>query len=138
MPDISQLQAMPIGLSDAEAAARLSAEGPNELARQGHRSVLRIAVDVLREPMFMFLVGAGAIYLLLGERNEALLLSAFAMTSVLITVVQEFRSERVLEALTDLTSPRALALVSPWGDGARTWHGRLQPLCYLTMTLVPS
>ena len=110
MPDISQLQAMPIGLSDAEAAARLSAEGPNELARQGHRSVLRIAVDVLREPMFMFLVGAGAIYLLLGERNEALLLSAFAMTSVLITVVQEFRSERVLEALTDLTSPRALVI----------------------------
>ena len=58
----------------------------------------------------MFLVGAGAVYLLLGERSEALLLSVFATTSVLITVVQEFRSERVLEALTDLTSPRALVV----------------------------
>jgi P-type Ca2+ transporter type 2C len=110
VPENSQLKAVPMGLSDAEAVVRFSSEGPNELPRQGHRSVLRIAVDVLREPMFMFLVGAGAVYLLLGERNEALLLSAFAMTSVLITVVQEFRSERVLEALTDLTSPRALVI----------------------------
>ena len=48
--------------------------------------------------------------LLLGETSEALLLSAFATASVVITIVQEFRSERVLQALRDLTSPRALVL----------------------------
>ena len=101
---------MPVGLSDTEAAARLAAEGFNEIARQRKRSALRIASDVLREPMFLFLVGAGAVYLLLGERNEALLLSVFATTSVVITIVQEFRSERVLQALRDLTSPRALVI----------------------------
>lgn len=31
--------------------------------------------DVLREPMFMFLVGGGIVYLLLGELKEALLLT---------------------------------------------------------------
>ena len=110
MQDVAKHEAMPVGLSDAEAAARLAAEGFNEIARQRKRSALRIALDVLREPMFLFLVGAGTIYLLLGERNEALLLSVFATTSVVITIVQEFRSERVLQALRDLTSPRALVI----------------------------
>ena len=105
-----QPETTPEGLSHAEAALRLAMDGPNELPRPGHRNVLRIVFDVLREPMFMFLVGAAAVYLLLGERSEALLLCAFATTSVLITVVQEFRSERVLEALTELTSPRALVI----------------------------
>jgi P-type Ca2+ transporter type 2C len=108
--DLSNFEAKSAGLTEAEAASRLASDGPNELPRQGHRNAFRIAIDVLREPMFMFLVGAGAVYLLLGERSEALLLSAFATTSVVITVVQEFRSDRVLEALTELTSPRALVI----------------------------
>ena len=116
MQDISQLVSRPHpapeGLSESEAARRFTIDGPNELPRQGHRNVVRIAFDVLREPMFIFLVGAGAVYLLLGERSEALLLTAFATTSVLITVVQEFRSDRVLEALDELTSPRALVIRS--------------------------
>jgi P-type Ca2+ transporter type 2C len=108
--DVAEHDVMPAGLSDAEAAARLAADGFNEIARQRKRSALRIALDVLREPMFLFLISAGAIYLLLGETSEALLLSAFATTSVVITIVQEFRSERVLQALRDLTSPRALVI----------------------------
>ncbi len=103
------------GLTNAEAQARLKAEGPNELPRTGHRSILRIAFEVVREPMFGLLLGSGAIYLVLGDLSEALLLLGFASISVLITVVQESRSERVLEALRDLTSPRALVI----RDGAR-------------------
>lgn len=75
--------------------------------------MLGTAADVLRAPMHMFLVGAGAVCPMLGERNEALLLSAFAMTSVFITVIQGLRSQRVLEASTDLTSPRASAIPKP-------------------------
>ena len=108
MQDIPKLGNTSAGLSTAEAAARLAAEGPNELPHHGRRDTLRIILDVLREPMFLFLVSAGAVYLLLGDRSEAILLSVFATSSVLITVIQEIRSERVLEALTELTSPRAL------------------------------
>ena len=100
----------PQGLSESEAAARLRAEGANELPRAGHRTLLRIVIDVFREPMFGLLVGAGVIYLLLGDLTEALLLLAFATISVAITIVQETRSQRVLEALRDLTSPRALVI----------------------------
>jgi len=99
-----------LGLSQTEAAARLATEGPNELPQREKRTVLRIFVDVVREPMFALLLGAGAIYLLLGDLGEATILLAFATTSVAITIVQETRSERVLETLRDLTSPRALVI----------------------------
>lgn len=100
----------PSGLSDAEAARRLIAEGPNELPRQGRRTLGRVAIDVMREPMLILLLGAGLIYLALGDTGEALVLVAFAGLSILITIVQEARTERALEALRDLTSPRALVI----------------------------
>lgn len=98
------------GLSAAEAAERLRVEGPNELPRAGRRQFVRILRDVLGEPMFSLLLGAGLIYLLLGDTVEAVLLFAFASLSVGIAVIQEARSERVLDALRDLTSPRALVI----------------------------
>jgi Ca2+-transporting ATPase len=103
------------GLTQPEAARRLASEGPNELARASHRSILSILREVLREPMLLLLLAGGVIYLLFGDLNEALILMVFATFSVLITVVQETRTERVLEALRDLTSPRALVL----RDGVR-------------------
>ncbi len=98
------------GLSEQEAEARLKADGPNELARTGRRTPFRIVVEVLREPMLALLLGGGVLYLLLGSPEEALILLGFALFSIIITVIQEGRTERVLEALRDLTSPRALVI----------------------------
>ena len=98
------------GLSEAEAQGRLKAEGFNELPQPDRRTPLRIMFEVLREPMLALLLGGGVVYLLLGDLKEALILLLFATLSVLITVVQETRTERVLEALKDLTSPRAVVI----------------------------
>jgi Ca2+-transporting ATPase len=98
------------GLSEREAQARLAAEGPNELPQPDRRTPLRIVLEVLREPMFALLIGGGAVYLLLGDIKEALILLAFASLSIVITVVQETRTEHVLEALRNLASPRALVI----------------------------
>ncbi|HVX79197.1 MAG TPA: cation-translocating P-type ATPase [Bradyrhizobium sp.] len=98
------------GLTQTEAEARLRAEGYNELPRLQRRTFLRIILEVVREPMIALLLCGGAIYLLLGDLREALLLLVFGAMSVVITVVQETRTERVLEALRDLTSPRALVI----------------------------
>ncbi len=98
------------GLTEQQARTRLEAEGYNELPRQARRTPLRIVLEVLREPMLALLVGAGLVYLLLGDLKEALILLAFGLMSVVITVIQETRTERVLEALRDLTSPRALVI----------------------------
>ncbi|WP_458173648.1 HAD-IC family P-type ATPase [Bradyrhizobium sp. 14AA] len=98
------------GLSEAEARLRLQQDGHNELPRPERRTPLRIVLEVLREPMLALLLCGGLVYLLLGDLREALLLLAFGAISVVITIVQETRTERVLEALRDLTSPRALVI----------------------------
>ena len=103
------------GLSSAQAAAVLAEDGANELPRSDQRSVLRIAGEVVREPMLALLLAGGFAYMLLGNLAEALILLGFATFSVAVTVIQETRTERVLEALRDLSAPRALVI----RDGAR-------------------
>lgn len=98
------------GLSATQARERLERDGPNELPRGKRRTLLRIAIGVVAEPMLAMLLAAGGIYFLLGDRTEALVLSMFAGLSILITIVQEARTERVLEALRDLSAPRALVI----------------------------
>ena len=98
------------GLNEANVQNRLSADGHNELPRSGQRTPLRIVLEVLKEPMLLLLLGGGAVYMLLGELQDAVILVVFAMMSVVITVVQESRTERVLDALRELTSPRALVI----------------------------
>jgi Ca2+-transporting ATPase len=98
------------GLSASEAAQRLQREGPNELPRGRRRTLWRIVAEAGRDPMSQFLLAGVAIYLLLGDVHEALVLGVFVMVTIGLSVVQQQRTERVLEALRDLASPRALVL----------------------------
>jgi P-type Ca2+ transporter type 2C len=98
------------GLSEAEALRRLQAEGPNALPSQKKRGILAVAIEVAREPMFLMLVAAGALYLAMGEPSDALLLLGFVFVVMAITIIQERRTEHALDALRDLSSPRALVI----------------------------
>jgi len=98
------------GMSEAKARERIKTEGFNELPRPNRRTPLRILLEVFREPMLGLLLVGGILYLVLGDIQDALILLVFASMSILITVIQESRTERVLEALRDLTSPRALVI----------------------------
>ena len=98
------------GLSEAEAAARLSNHGFNELPTAKARSIIQIALEVVREPMFIMLLAAGGLYLILGEPVDALMLLGFVFVVMAITITQERRTERALDALRDLSSPRALVI----------------------------
>jgi Ca2+-transporting ATPase len=98
------------GLAGTEAAKRLKEEGYNELPSARKRSVFRIAFDVIREPMFLLLIACGILYLVLGDVEEALILLAFVFVIIGITFYQERKTERTLEALRDLSSPRALVV----------------------------
>lgn len=98
------------GLRESEAAQKLHAEGFNELPSEKHRSWLRIIGGVLSEPMLLLLVAASVIYFLLADPGEAFILLGSALLVIGITFYQERRSERALEALRDLSSPRALVI----------------------------
>lgn len=98
------------GLSSAVAKARLKQDGLNQLPVSGERTLRDITWNVVCEPMFLLLVTAGVIYLLLGDVSDALMLLGFVCVVMAITIYQENKTERVLDALRDLTSPRALVL----------------------------
>lgn len=98
------------GLSSAQAQARLERDGPNALADAKTHGALQVLREVLTEPMFLLLVACGAIYLALGDRNEALMLLGFVVVVIGITYFQQRRTERSLAALRGMASPRALVL----------------------------
>lgn len=98
------------GLTQSEAEQRLRVEGPNALPGKGKRSFFALAIDVLKEPMLLLLLGGGLIYLLLGDVHEALMLLAFAGLSVVIELVQEGRTDRAISALGELGAPHAIVI----------------------------
>ena len=99
------------GLAEVEAARRLQEEGYNEIPSTRRQSIFAIVLEVVREPMFLLLVACGTIYLLLGDVQEALMLLGFVFVIMGITIYQHRKTERALEALRDLTSPRAEVFV---------------------------
>ena len=98
------------GLTTAQAAERLAAEGFNELPGARRQGGLSIALEVVAEPMFLLLVGCAALYFALGDAAEAAVLAALVLVVIAITLVQRAKTERALEALRDLSSPRATVL----------------------------
>lgn len=98
------------GLSTRAAEARLREDGPNELPGTRRRSGWTILREVVSEPMFLLLIGAASIYLALGDRTEALTLFASVFVVIGIGFYQAHKTERALEALRDLSSPRALVI----------------------------
>jgi len=98
------------GLSGQEALNRLKKYGYNELPSAKKRNIFVIAFEVAREPMFLLLVACGVIYLLIGDVQEAAMLLGFVFIVMGITFYQERKTERALEALRDLSSPRALVI----------------------------
>ncbi|OPY25585.1 MAG: putative copper-exporting P-type ATPase A [Methanobacterium sp. PtaU1.Bin242] len=98
------------GLSEEKALSILKEEGYNELPSTKKRSIFTILFEVVREPMFLLLIASGTIYLFLGSLDEALMLLGFVFVIIGITFYQERKTERTLEALRDLSSPRALVI----------------------------
>jgi Ca2+-transporting ATPase len=98
------------GLTAAEAARRLAEEGRNTLSAGKRIGMPALVFEVLREPMFILLFAACGIYLLIGSTTEALVLVASMLVVVGITVGQRRKTERALDALRDLSSPRALVV----------------------------
>lgn len=98
------------GLSDAVCQERLKLEGFNEFALKSTRPLTHIILDLLKEPMVYLLIGCALVYFILGDADEAIMLSGFLLLIMGLTIAQEAKAERALEALQKLSSPRALVL----------------------------
>ena len=98
------------GLSSEEARQRLLKYGPNDLPSREVRGIFGIIGGVIREPMFLLLLGAGSIYFILGDVVEGAILLSFVLVIIGIEVTQERKTEKALDALRNLSSPRALVI----------------------------
>jgi Ca2+-transporting ATPase len=115
MNDKNIIQLSGGGLSQSIVLRRQEEEGYNELPQSRPKRTISIVINILKEPTVYILLGCGAIYFLIGDRQEAMMLMGFLVLIIGITVTQEAKAERALEALKDLSSPRALVL----RDGAK-------------------
>ena len=98
------------GLTREEVSDRLQKDGFNELPSSKPRSIFKIAFGVVKEPMFLLLVACGTLYLILGDIQEGLMLLSFVFVIMGIEFYQEKKTEKALDALKDLASPRALVI----------------------------
>jgi Ca2+-transporting ATPase len=98
------------GLSLSIVLQRQEDEGFNELPASKPRRTIYILLGVLSEPMVYILLGCGVVYFLIGDRQEAVMLLGFLLLIIFIEIFQEQKAERALDALRDLSSPRALVL----------------------------
>ncbi len=98
------------GITSKEAQEKLKNGGYNELPQSKKRSVLQIALSVIKEPIFLLLVASGSIYFFLGDVTEGLVLLSFVFVVMGITIFQERKTENALDALKNLSSPRALVI----------------------------
>lgn len=98
------------GLSSAEASSRLKQFGFNELPSAKPRTVWTIALEVIKEPMFILLLSCAALYVLLSNYGEGLFMFSSILLMIAITFYQSQKTERALEALKSLASPRALVI----------------------------
>ena len=98
------------GLTTEQVVEKQKLEGLNELPSSKPKNFLALAWGVVKEPMFLLLVACGTLYLILGDVQEGLMLLGFVFVIMGIEFYQEKKTEKALDALKDLASPRALVI----------------------------
>ncbi|MGY1669846.1 cation-translocating P-type ATPase [Geodermatophilus sp. SYSU D00710] len=95
------------GLADAEAAARLAVDGPNEVATDPPVSLLRSVVAELRDTLILVLLAAAVLTAATGDLVDTLVIGLVVVVNTTLGVVQERRALRAVAALSQLVAPSA-------------------------------
>jgi len=98
------------GLSEKEAKRRLREYGPNTIAEKKKVSALKILISQFTDFMILILLASTAISMFMGEITEAVTIIAIVVVNAILGFVQEYRTERTMEALKGLAAPSAKVL----------------------------
>lgn len=104
------------GLTTAEAKRLQGEYGKNELTAQKKEIFFRKALHIACEPMFLLLIVAAVIYFILGEPRDGAIMLIFVIGIICIDIIQEWKTDKTLNALKDLSAPHIKVL----RDGAET------------------
>lgn len=97
-------------LSSKKAQELLNEFGFNELPTTKSKTIFKIAYEVIKEPMFLLLLSCSILYIILGDYNEGIILFSSVLLIIFITFYQHQKTEKSLDALRKLSSPRALVI----------------------------
>jgi Ca2+-transporting ATPase len=100
----------PTGLTSDEVRKKQAKEGWNELQETDKKNIWKIIIEVIREPMFILLIACGTLYMIIGDYLEGIMMLAMIIIIIGITIFQHRKTEKALEALKMLASPRALVI----------------------------
>ncbi len=107
MTDNKQIMA---GLTSAEAKRLQLQYGKNELMPQKKESLFRKVLHTICEPMFLLLIVAAIIYFILGEPRDGAIMLIFVIGIICIDVIQEWKTDKTLNALKDLSAPHVTVI----------------------------
>lgn len=98
------------GLTSAEAKQLQDKYGKNELTPQKKESFFKKVIHIICEPMFLLLIVAAIIYFLLGEPRDGAIMLIFVVGIISIDVIQEWKTDKTLNALKDLSAPHCTVI----------------------------
>lgn len=104
---LEELQTNPLGLTEEEAKSRLEKYGPNELKEAKRTTALEIFINQFKDIFVIMLLIATAISFAVGEATDALTIAAIVVLNAIVGFIQEYRSEKAMEAMRKLTAPKA-------------------------------
>lgn len=93
------------GLTATEAKQLQEQYGKNELTTQKKESFFKKVLHIICEPMFLLLIVAATIYFILGEPRDGAIMLIFVVGIISIDVIQEWKTDKTLNALKDLSAP---------------------------------
>ena len=96
------------GLTPAKVEEARKKFGLNKLVEQKKKSVFVLFMEQLQDPLIYILMAAIAISLFLGEAGDSMIIAAVILLNSVVGVVQEDKARKAIEALKQLTSPKAL------------------------------
>jgi Ca2+-transporting ATPase len=98
------------GLNQAEAQKRLAEYGPNVLQKEKRASPIKMFFEQFTDILIIILLIATALSLAIGEVVDAIVIIAIVLATAVLGFVEEFRSEKAVEALRKMTAPTAVVL----------------------------
>lgn len=107
---LSRLESSAEGLTTADAQHRLTEYGPNSLPEKRRRSVLMMLLGQFSDFMIVVLLAAALISGFIGEPQDTVAIVVIVLLNAIIGALQEFRAERAVAALREMSAPEAQVL----------------------------
>lgn len=104
---LKQLNTSINGLSDAEAQERLKKFGPNAIEAESKKTILKMILDQILNPLVIILLIACVITIFLREYTDALIISIIVVLNTIIGFYQEYKAEKALEELKSYAPQKA-------------------------------